>query len=191
MIVYARTRWSATLICVLLGALALMLSRLRAPGLVLAASAVVPILVLQRMRLSADASGVTVVNLLRARHVEWSEIADFQMGRVALSACLDVCERDGRRVHAWVVTTTGRAAYPSSRVESVISDLRGKLMLANGWSQADLDARAIEAALAAADRGEYRQASTLVADGRVDPRGLAVRLVKCSRENRRNAESEN
>ena len=146
MIVYARTRWSATLICVLLGALALILSRLRTPGLVLAASAVVPILVVQRMRLTADASGVTVVNLLRARHVEWSEIADFQMSRVALSTCLDVCERDGSRVQAWVVTTTGRAAYPSSRVDSLISDLRQRLMLANGWSQADLDARATEAA---------------------------------------------
>src|SRR5205823_5299544 len=91
MIVHARTRWAVTSMCLLLGASALVLTSLRTPGLVLAALAAVPILVVQRMRISADASGVTVVNLLRARRLEWSEISDFQMGHVALSTCLDVC----------------------------------------------------------------------------------------------------
>jgi hypothetical protein len=120
------------------------------------------------------------VNLLRAHSVEWSEISDFGLGRVALGTCLDVCTRDGTRVHAWAVTSTGSAGYPSTRVDEMISDLRQTLMLANGWSQAELDARATEAALAAADRGDYQQASGLVADGRVGSQVMAEKLVQRS-----------
>jgi len=180
MTVYARTRWTATLMFVFLAALALIQFGVRTPSLVLAALAVVPILVVQRMRVRADASGVTVVNLLRAHSVEWSEISDFRLGRVALSTCLDVCTRDGTRVHACAVNTTGAAGYPSTRVDEMISDLRQKLMLANGWSQTELDARATEAALAAADRGDYQQASGLVADGRVGSQVMAEKLVQRS-----------
>jgi hypothetical protein len=148
----------------LLGTLTLVDFRARTPGLVFAVLAVVPILVVQRMRLSADASGGTVVNLLRASRIEWSEISDFRMGRVALGTCLDVCKRDGTRVHAWIVTTTGYPAYSSTQVDSMISDLRLRLMPANGWSHEVLDARATEAALAAADRAIGRpQASSQTA----------------------------
>jgi hypothetical protein len=160
----------------------------RTPGIVLAALLLLLILPVQRMRLSADASGVTVVNLLRAHRIEWSEITYLRLGRVALSTCLNVYKRDGTRVPAWVVTGTGAAAYPAPRVESVISDLRQRLMLANGWSQADLDAHAVEDALAAADQGEYRPSSTLVADGRVDAQTMAEMLVRRSKERRLNAD---
>jgi hypothetical protein len=153
MTVHARTRWTATAMFVSLAALALIHVGLRTHGFVLAALAVVPILVVQRMRLSADASGVSVVNLLRAHSVEWSEISDFRLGRVALSTCLDVCKRDGTRVHAWA---------------------------------AQLDARATDAALAAADRGDYQQASGLVADGRIGSRVMAEKLVQRSQESRLN-----
>jgi hypothetical protein len=180
MTVHARTRWTATAMFVLLAALALIQVGVGTQGFVLAALAVVPILVVQRMRLRADASGVTVVNLLRVHSVEWSEISDFRLGRVALSTCLDVCTRDGTRVHAWAVTATGSAGYPSTQVDSIISDLRQRLMLANGWSQAELDARATDAAVAAADRGDYRQASGLVADGRVGSQVMAEKLLQRS-----------
>jgi len=42
-------------------------------------------------------------------------------------------------------------------VDSILSDLRERLMLATGESQGDLDRRAIEDALAAADRGDVRK----------------------------------
>jgi hypothetical protein len=149
--VYARTRWPGTLTSLALGASALLRYHLRGPGVVLAAVALLAVCMLQRMRLTADASGVTVVNLLGPRRIPWSEISDFRMGRVALSTCLDVCRLDGARLHAWVVTTTGNAAYSPTKVATILSDLRQRLMLANGESQADLDSRALKDALAAAD----------------------------------------
>jgi hypothetical protein len=188
MVVHTRRRWSATLMYVVLGAWALIHFQLRAPGFVLAAAAVALVVVMQGMRLSADASGVTVVNLLRARHVEWPEIADFQLGSVALSTCIDVCKQDGTRVHAWVGTTTGFAAYKPELVFGMISDLRQRLMLANGWSQKDLDVRAMEHALSEADHGEYRHASSLVAEGRVDSQTMAETLVKRYKERRPGAD---
>lgn len=175
---------------VILGALALVHYHLRASGLVLAALALVPIGVVHRMRLNADASGVTVVNLLRRRRIPWSEISDFRMGRIALSTCLDVCTRDGIRVHSWVVTTTEAAAYSRTKVDNIVSDLRQRLMLANGESQEDLDARAIEDALAAADRGEYSQASTLVAEDRIDAQAMAEKLIKRSKRDRHDADAD-
>jgi len=168
----------------------LVLYQVRASSLVLAALALVPVVAVHRMRLSVDASGVTVVNLLRRRRFPWAEISDFRMGRVALSTCLDVCKRDGTRVHAWVVTITGAVAYPGAKVESILTDLRQRLMLANAESQEDLDARAIKDALAAADRGEYLPASSLVAEKRVDAQAMAEKLIERSRRNRDDPDSE-
>ena len=145
------------------------------------ALALLPVVVVHRMRLSADAFGVTVVNLLGRRRIRWAEISDFQMGRVALSTCLDVCKRDGTRVHSWVVTTTGAPAYSGAKVSSILTDLRQRLMLATGESREDLDARAVEDALAAGDRGEYLQASSLVAEKRIDARAMAEMLIERSR----------
>jgi PH (Pleckstrin Homology) domain-containing protein len=162
---------------VILGASALVHYHLRPAGLVLAASALVPIGVVHRMRISADASGVTVVNLLRRHRIPWSGISDFRMGRVASSTCLDVWTRDGLQVHSWVVTT----AYPRAKVENILADLRRRLMLANGESQEDLDARAVEDALAAAGKGDYLPASTLVAENRVDAQAMAEKLIERSK----------
>jgi hypothetical protein len=171
-----------TLIFLILGASALV--SYGSAGVVLAVLALIPIVAAHRMRLSADASGVTVVNLLRPRRTPWSEISDFRMGRVALSTCLDVCMRDGSRVHSWVVTTTGRAAYSGVTVNRVISDLRQRLMLANGESPDDLDARAVEDALAAADKGDHAAASALVAENRIGAQEMAERLIERSKEQR-------
>jgi hypothetical protein len=69
-------------------------------------------------------------------------------------------------------------------VDDIISDLRDRLMLATGESQDDLDARALEDALAAADAGQYSLASALVADGRVDSLVMADKLIERSRRRR-------
>jgi hypothetical protein len=183
MTLHAKTRWPATFVVLALAALAPARYRLHAPGLVLVGLlAAMIILAVQRMRFSADDSGVTAVNLLRARRVAWSEISDFRLGRIGHSTCLDVCRQDGTRMRAWAVTTTGLAAHPQARVDDLILELRQRLMLANGWSQEDLDARAIDDALTAADGGEFRQASALVAEGRVESQAMAERLVERAKE---------
>jgi hypothetical protein len=69
-------------------------------------------------------------------------------------------------------------------VDDIISDLRDRLMLATGESQDDLDARALEDALAAADAGRYSLASALVAEGRVDSLVMADKLIERSRRRR-------
>jgi hypothetical protein len=177
-VVYAKTRWTVTFVFSVLASFALVHGRFGSSGALLAALALVPIVVVHRMRLVADDRGVNVINLLGRQRIPWAEIGDFRMGRVALSTCLDVCRHDGTGVHSWVVTTTGYAAYPRDRVDGIVSDLRERLMLATRESQEDLDARAIEAALAAANRGHYSQASELVAEGRVDSRVMADKLAE-------------
>ncbi len=92
--------------------------------------------------------------------------------------------RDGTRAHSWAVTAIGKAGYSRTEVELNLTDLRRRLMLANGESQEDLDARAIEAALAAADRGEYLPSSSLVAENRVDAQTMAEKLIERSRRHR-------
>jgi hypothetical protein len=183
-VVYARTRWTVTLVFAVLGALAVVRTHSTTSGVVLAALALVPIVVVHRMRLRADIQGVTVVNLGRATRIPWPEISDFQMGRVGLSTCLDVRKRDGTRSRSWVVTTTGAAAYSRDRVGAILADLRERLKLATGESQQDLDNRAIEDALVAADHGDPSQASALIAEGRVDPAAMAEKLVERSQGRR-------
>ena len=78
--VHVPSRRQTTWLCAVAGVLALVLSRLQVGGIVLAALAVVPIVVVQRMRITADSSGVTVVNLFWPRTVPWSEIVDFRLG---------------------------------------------------------------------------------------------------------------
>jgi hypothetical protein len=118
------------------------------------------------------------VNLFRPRTVPWSEIVDVRVGHRWMSTCLNICKQNGERVHAWAVTMTGAVVYSPSEVEEIIGELRKRLMLANGWSQKELDARSLEDALAAADRGEYVDSSSLVAEGRVDSRSMAEQLME-------------
>jgi hypothetical protein len=126
-VVHARTRWVLTAACAAVAALVLVRQHFAVRGIVVAAALAVPIVVIQRMRLAADEDGVTVVNLLRRRRVPWWEIDDFRLGHVGLSTCLDVCKRDGSRVHAWVVTLTGAAAFEPARVEAIRDELLAML----------------------------------------------------------------
>jgi hypothetical protein len=79
MTVRARMRWFVAVIFAALAVAAQFLHGVT--GLVLALLALVPIVFVRRARLSADASGVTVVNLLRGRRIPWSEIGDFGTSR--------------------------------------------------------------------------------------------------------------
>ncbi|MEP6812386.1 MAG: PH domain-containing protein [Actinomycetota bacterium] len=72
-----------TFVFLAFAAVALVHNHLRGQGLVLAGLALIPVVVVDRMRLRTDDSGVTVVNLLGPRHVPWSEINDFRLGRSA------------------------------------------------------------------------------------------------------------
>lgn len=184
MTVHAPSRRQNTWLCAVAGLLALVLSRLQVGGIVLAALAVVAIVFVQRMRITADSSGVTVVNLFRPRMLPWSDIVDFRIGHKWMSTCLNICKQDGGRVHAWAVTMTGAAVYSPSQVEEIIGELRERLMLANGWSQEELDSRSLEDALRAAGRGEYLDSSSLIAEGRIDSQSMSEHLIE--RYRRRN-----
>jgi len=130
-VVRVRMRWLVTFLCAGLGVGALAAYHAHAPGLALAALAVVPIVVVQRMRLKADDAGVTVVNLV-AHHIPWSEISDFRRGWLASRPCLVVCKNDGTRVHAWVVTTLCTGAYSEAMVFETLWGLRRGLVAVSG-----------------------------------------------------------
>jgi hypothetical protein len=121
-----------------------------------------------RMRLAADESGVTVVNLAHRVRIPWADIDGFRMGWVGLSTCLDVRLRNGRRVHAWVVTTTGAAAYSRKQSNDVLIELRRRLARSKGESPEAADARELEDALRAAENRDYAPLRNFASDERVD-----------------------
>jgi PH (Pleckstrin Homology) domain-containing protein len=131
-------RWPFTFAYAGLAVGALAAYGLTIAGVGVAALALVSTIVMHRMRLVADASGVTVVNLGRRRHVGWGEISDFRRGRIASSTCLDICRRDLSRIHAWAVTATTAGAYSESEVFEIAVNLRRLLLLATGEVEADL-----------------------------------------------------
>jgi hypothetical protein len=135
MTVRARMSWFVALIFAALAVAALLLGGI--VGIVLAVLALVPIVLIRRARLSSDASGVTVVNLLRRQRIPWSEISDFRLGRVAGTTCLDVCRWDGSRVHSWVATSSGDTAYQRYMINGLILDLRERLAEADDESLRD------------------------------------------------------
>ena len=132
MVVRVRLRWPFTFAYVGLAVGALAAYRFTIGGVGVATLALVSIIVVHRMRLEADASGVTVVNLGRPRHIGWGEISDFRRGRIAFGICLDICRRDLSRVHAWAVTATTAGAYSESEVFEIAVGLRHMLVLATG-----------------------------------------------------------
>jgi hypothetical protein len=127
--------WVVTLIFAAFAVAALLLGGVT--GIILAVLALIPIVLVRRARLSADESGVTVVNLVRRQRIPWSEISDFRLGRVARTTCLDVCRWDGSRVHSWVATSSGDTAYQRYVISGIISDLRERLARADAESLRD------------------------------------------------------
>jgi hypothetical protein len=138
--------WFVILVFAAFGVTALLLGGVT--GIILAVVALIPIVLVRRARLSADEAGVTVVNLLRRRHIAWSEISDFRLGRVARTTCLDVCRWDGSRVHSWVATSSGDTAYQRYVINGIIGDLRERLAHADAESLRDPAPRAYRAGAA-------------------------------------------
>ena len=140
-------RWYVVVIFAGLAVAALLLHGVT--GILLAVLALVPIVLVRRARLSADESGLTVVNLLRRHRIPWSEISDFQLGRVARTICIDVCKRDGSRVHSWVATSCGDAVHQRQVIDGIAAELRRRLAHANAGTLRDVDREAVESAPAA------------------------------------------
>jgi hypothetical protein len=84
----------------------------------------------RRPRLSADAGGITVVNLARTTRIPWSDVAGFGVGWAGSERCLAVRRRDGSTVNAWVVTDDLRSGYTTDQVDAIVADLRDRLAAA-------------------------------------------------------------
>jgi hypothetical protein len=147
-----------------------------ATGVLYVALALVPVAVAYRMRLAAYESGVTIVNFGLRRSIPWAEVEGFGMGRSAMSRCLEVRLTDGRRVHARALTTTGGAAYSETEANTFVSELRRRLALARGEDPDQADARALEGALRAAERGDFDPLDQLALEQRIDPAEVSGRI---------------
>ena len=130
-----------------------------------------------RERVSADERGVTVVNLARRFRIPWSEIVGFERGRVGFTSCLDVCKRDGKRVHIWVTVTGWRGDYFEGEVDGIAAKF-GRLR-ATAVGLDDLDGsqrRALDEAVAAAQAGDLGPMDRILVSDRMDPDVLYARL---------------
>jgi hypothetical protein len=81
----------------------------------------VGLVVLRRPRLSADERGLTIVNLVRTRHVPWTDVA--RLGTSDSELGLAVQLGDGRILHAWVLTANPRSSYPLARREQILAEV--------------------------------------------------------------------
>jgi hypothetical protein len=86
-----------------------------------------------RMRLSADAGGVTVVNFVSHR-IPWSDVAGFEIGspRHTIRTLLGVRCVSGRTVWSWAVGTRGVrgvAGYNWSQLDTFVTELEHLRML--------------------------------------------------------------
>jgi hypothetical protein len=130
MTIYARKRRQAVVACLTffgLGAVANSHGA-QALALVLLGIGVAAIAcVARRPRLSADARGVTVANLLRTFRIPWSDISGFGFGWGGTVSCLQIHRRDGGTVNAWVVADSGPNAYAPERLQEIVADLRERL----------------------------------------------------------------
>ena len=176
MVVRVRRRWIPGLVFGGLGLYALVDHGFDAAGFLLAALALVPIVVAFRMRIAADDSGVTIVNLAKRLRIPWTEIEGFGMGSLLLSRCLDVRLTDGKRAHAWVVTTTGGSAYSYDEANSIVAGLQRRLALARGEDPDQSDALALERALNAAERGDFGPLGDFAIEERIDSEQLWGRI---------------
>ena len=109
MVVHVRTRWLATFVLVALGVSALIRLHFGVTGRS-AALAVVPVVVVHRMRLTADELGRDHREPSRAAASVDPRSATSGWTRRPEHGVLTSRRRDGSRVHAWAVTTGGVAA---------------------------------------------------------------------------------
>lgn len=132
-----------------------------------AAVLAVAVLAAFRMRVAADDSGLTIVNLAWPRRIRWQEIEGFGMGSWRYSPGNDslvVRLKNGKRVRGWALTNYGVAGYSPTFVDAALDDLRRRLAEANGETAEAADARAMQAALGAAEAGDYARFWDLARD---------------------------
>jgi hypothetical protein len=165
--VRATHRWILTASFGVIAAYILVLFGPSAGGIALTGLPAVNIALVLCARLSADRTGVTVVNFWPGRRIPWTEIDDFRVGRSGRATCLDVWRRDGTRVHA-LVTTYGLPWANAVDIDELVQRLRQVRATYTGEFEDEATRRALERALAEADAGHYATASKLVAEGRVD-----------------------
>ena len=116
-VIRSRSRWLVLGVLVALGVYALVHYDLRAGGDVLTALGLSTILVSFGMRVAADDSGVTIVNLAWPVRIPCGEIDGFQMrSRNYSSYCLEVRTRHRRRISGWVcLSLPRRKSYGARR----------------------------------------------------------------------------
>jgi hypothetical protein len=187
-VIRARSRWPILVVSVAVGGGYVLHDGLGTGGYVLLALLLLAIVAAFRMRVAADASGVTVVNLALPVRTPWREIDGFGMRssswRYSYSNSLVVRLGDGRGVRGWALTTDGIAAYSQQDVDAALSELRQRLADANGETIEAADARAMQAALVAAAEGNYAPFWELAGDFRVPPRELWKRVDELAAEGR-------
>jgi hypothetical protein len=130
MVIRPKLRWFVVLAFAGLGGIAL--AQGRPHGRVFAALAAIPIAWVCWQRLSADERGITVINGVRPIRVPWAEISGFELGRTVWTDCLDVCRRDGTRVHIWVTLQSGRGSYSRGELSEIADELRSRQAVAAG-----------------------------------------------------------
>jgi hypothetical protein len=138
--IYARRRGQA-----LVGSLTFLVLAVVAAGhgarglayLLVALTVVVVAYLARRPRLSADARGITVVNLLRTIRIRWTEVAGFGVGSAGAESCVAVRRRDGTAVGAWVLADDVRSGYTPEQLASIVGDLRDRLAAAGGGASFD------------------------------------------------------
>lgn len=130
-VIRARSRWPILIVSVAVGGGYVLHDGLGTGGYVLLALLLSAIVAAFRMRVAADDSGVTIVNLGLPVRIRWGEIDGFGMEtasrRHSYSNSLVVHLRDGRRVHGWALTTDGIAAYSQQDVDAALGELRSEL----------------------------------------------------------------
>jgi hypothetical protein len=133
--IYARRRGQA-----LVGSLTFLVLAVVAAGhgarglayLLVALTVVVVAYLGRRPRLSADARGITVVNLLRTIRIRWNEVAGFGIGSTGTESCVAVRRSDGTAVNAWVLADDVRSGYTPEQLATIVGELRDRLAAAGG-----------------------------------------------------------
>jgi hypothetical protein len=145
--------------------------------------ALLPVAWVLRMRVAADAEGVTVVNFVRAVQVPWSEVAGFEPGRVFLSRSLDVCKNDGTRVHIWFATMSGGVGdYSPHQIQDFATKLARLRAEALGQLPVQAGAAELEQALHAIEQGDPGPLDDLLATHRIEPSLYTERLDSLAAE---------
>jgi hypothetical protein len=127
--IYARRRGQAVVASLLFGLLAVVAHANGAESLAVGTAVTCGIALAyfsRRPRLTANDRGITVVNLILTRRIPWRDVEGFAFEWAGFLSCLAIHRRDGRVVHAWVVTDDARNGYSSWQIEGIVHELRAR-----------------------------------------------------------------